>query len=194
MGGESMGLLSWPQVRTPALALQLAARTARSPAVLIALIAVGLLSACGGDDGNQEGENHAAGGHEAQPGVVSPMPADATHLNVTLREWSVALAQPTVKAGKVYFLAENAGPDHPHELAVIRTDLGPLDLPFEQNMIPEDQVDIVGEIEEFAPHSSASLTVELTPGKYLLVCNITEEDPEIGSHYKKGMVAALTVE
>ena len=167
--------------------------------VLLALLvtAGGALVACGGDDnqepeveeGRIEGMEHGAG-----PGVVSTKPEGAIEVDVALREWAVAAGQPTVEAGEVYFLVENAGPDHPHELVIIRTDLGPLDLPFEENKVPEDQVDLVDEIEEFAPHSSASLTVELTAGKYLLICNITEEDPEIGSHYKKGMVAAITVE
>ena len=87
-----------------------------------------------------------------------------------------------------------AGPDHPHEFVIIRTNLGPLSLPFEQNAVAEDKVDVVDEIEEFAPRSSASLTVELTPARYILICNVYEADPNVGSHYKKGMVGLLTVE
>jgi uncharacterized cupredoxin-like copper-binding protein len=132
--------------------------------------------------------------HEAEPGVVSPKPADATQVDVRLQEWAVAPAQASVAAGKVYFLVENTGPEHPHELVIVKSDLGLLNLPFEDNKVPEDEIEVVDEIEEFAPHSSASMTVELTPGKYLLICNITEEDTEIGSHYRKGMVAAFTVE
>ncbi|MPZ50568.1 MAG: hypothetical protein GEU75_14940 [Dehalococcoidia bacterium] len=161
--------------------------------LLAPLLVAGLAVGCG-DDGDEGEDGHMAGGHMAEAGVVSPKPADATQVNVTLREWAVAPAQPTMKAGKVYFLVENIGPEHPHELVIIRTNLGPLELPFKDNKVPEDQVDILDEIEEFAPHSSASLTLELTPGRYLLVCNITEEDPQIGSHYKKGMVAAFTAE
>jgi uncharacterized cupredoxin-like copper-binding protein len=165
---------------------------------LILVFAGGLLLACSGDDDDdatETGEGQMEGmEHMAEPGVVSPKPDDAVQVNVTLREWAVAPSQATVEAGKVYFLVENAGPEHPHEMVIVRTDLGPLDLPFQDNKVPEDEVDIVDEIEEFAPDSSASLTVELTAGKYLLICNISEEDPEIGSHYKKGMVAAFTVQ
>ena len=132
--------------------------------------------------------------HPAAAGVVNPKPAGATQVDVGLREWAVAPAPSSVKAGKVYFLAENVGPEHPHELVIIRTNLGPLDLPFQNNKVNEDKLDIVDEIEEFAPRSSASLSVDLTPGKYMLICNITGEDKQIGSHYKKGMVAAFTVE
>ena len=151
----------------------------RAALLILLVIARGVLIACGGDDDDEADmdEDHMAGGHMAEPGVVSPKPADATQVAVTLREWAIAPAQPSVKAGKVYFLVENMGPEHPHELVIVRTNVGPLD-----------------EIEEFAPHSSASLTVDLTPGKYLLICNITEEDAAIGNHYKKGMVAAFTVE
>ncbi len=150
-----------------------------------------LLSACG-DDG--DGEGHTAAGHEAPRGVVSPKPDDAAEVRVTLREWAVAPARPSVNTGKVYFLVENAGPDHPHELKVVRSHLGPLSLPFENNAVPEDTLDIVGKIEDFAPNSAASVIVDLPPGSYLLICNITEQNQAIGNHYKKGMVAALTVE
>ena len=168
----------------------------RAALLILLVIARGVLIACGGDDDDEADmdEDHMAGGHMAEPGVVSPKPADATQVAVTLREWAIAPAQPSVKAGKVYFLVENMGPEHPHELVIVRTNVGPLDLPFRDNKVPEDQIDMVDEIEEFAPHSSASLTVDLTPGKYLLICNITEEDAAIGNHYKKGMVAAFTVE
>ena len=172
-------------------------------ALAIPLLTLTMLAvACGGDD--DDGGDGATGAgetttttaqmeHMAEPGVVADKPEGATEVAVTVREWGVAPAQPSVAAGTIYFLVENAGPDHPHEFVIIRTDLGPLDLPFEDNGVPEDQVEVVDEIEEFAPHSSASLTVELTAGKYLLICNITEDDEAIGSHYKKGMVAAFTV-
>jgi len=153
------------------------------------LIAVAVTLACGGDGDDEEHIEHMA-----PPGVVSPKPSDATQVNVTLREWAVAPGQSSIAAGRIYFLASNVGPDHPHEMVIIRSDLSPLNLPFRDNKVPEEEVDVVDEIEEFAPRSSASLTVNLTPGKYLLICNISEEDPQIGSHYKKGMVAGFTVE
>ena len=127
--------------------------------------------------------------------MVSEKPADATQVDITLREWAVQAGQSSVGAGEIYFLVENAGPEDAHEFVIIKTDLGPLDLPFEDNRVPEDEVDIIDEIEPFAPDSSASLTVDLTAGKYLFICNIAEEeDGEIESHYKKGMVATFTVE
>jgi uncharacterized cupredoxin-like copper-binding protein len=162
-------------------------RWARALILVPLILGAGFLVACGGDDDENAGPT-------AEPGVVSAKPEDATQVDVTLQEWAIAPVPNSVKAGKVYFLVENKGPDHAHEFVIIRTDLGPLDLPFEDNLVPEEQVDFVDEISEFASGSSASLTVDLTPGKYLLICNILEGDEAIGNHYKKGMVAALTVE
>jgi uncharacterized cupredoxin-like copper-binding protein len=170
----------------------------------VPLLAMAILAiACGDDD--DDGGNGAtgatgatgAGGDEEEPGpgVVTEKPADATQVDITLREWAVQTGQPSVEAGSVYFLVENVGPDDAHEFVIIRSDLGPLDLPFEDNRVPEDQVDIIDEIEPFTPESSASITVDMEAGRYLLICNITEvEDGEIESHYKKGMVAVFTVE
>jgi uncharacterized cupredoxin-like copper-binding protein len=127
--------------------------------------------------------------------VVETRPADATQVDVTLQEWSVQPGEASVAAGSVYFLAENVGPDHPHEFVIIRTDLAPDALPVEDGAVPEDEVDIVDEIEPFAPGSSASITVDLEAGSYVLICNITEEmDGEVMSHYELGMFAPFTVE
>jgi uncharacterized cupredoxin-like copper-binding protein len=45
----------------------------------------------------------------------------------------------------------------------------------------------VDEVEDLAPGKSATLSVNLTPGRYVLVCNIP-------GHYKHGMHASVTVQ
>jgi uncharacterized cupredoxin-like copper-binding protein len=164
--------------------------------VLVA-VPLALLAACGDDDsGSVSGSaSGSASGVGIEPGVVQAKPADATQVEVVLREWEVAPRQSSVKAGKVYFLVENAGPEDPHEFVVIKSDLAPGSLPFEDDVVPEDKVDIIDEIEPFAPKSKASLVLTLEKGKYVLICNITEEeDGEIESHYREGMRTAFTVE
>jgi uncharacterized cupredoxin-like copper-binding protein len=129
------------------------------------------------------------------PGEVKPKPAEAEQVNVTLREWAVVPDVTTVKAGQVYFLADNQGPNDPHELVVIRTDLEPGQLPVVEGRVSEDQVDFIGEIEAFAPGTQAADTFELTPGNYALICNIAEmEGGELESHYQQGMYTRLVVE
>jgi hypothetical protein len=150
-------------------------------------------SASGSVSGSASGSVSASGAVE--PGVVEPKPADAAQVDVTLREWAIELAQTSVRAGKLYFLAENAGPEDPHELVIIRTDLAADALPVEDHKVPEGEVDIITEIEPFASQSKASTTVELPKGSYVLICNITEvEGGETESHYEEGMRVAFNVQ
>jgi uncharacterized cupredoxin-like copper-binding protein len=120
------------------------------------------------------------------PGTVEPAPTDAAQVFVTLGEWAVSPETTSVPAGEVYFLADNAGAQ-PHELVVIRTDLAEDELPVVDDRVPEDDVDIIGEIEPFAANSQASTVLDLEPGAYVLICNIAQ-------HYGEGMHSAFTVE
>ncbi len=152
----------------------------------------------GGGSGSQTGTGTGTGtatGGEIGPGVVETKPAGAVEVKAELREWSIGLDPVKVSAGKVYFLADNRGPDDPHELVIIKTDFEPDKLPVVDGRVPEDQVDLIGEIEAFAPKSKASGVFDLEPGKYAIICNIAEvEDGEIESHYELGMRTSFTVE
>jgi uncharacterized cupredoxin-like copper-binding protein len=129
------------------------------------------------------------------PGEVKPKPAGAEQLNVSLGEWTVTPDRTTIPAGPVYFLVNNLGPEDPHELVIIRTHLAPDQLPVVDGRVPEDQVELIGEIEEFAPGTQAANTFDLAPGNYALICNIAEmENGELESHYQLGMRAQLVVE
>lgn len=126
--------------------------------------------------------------------VVEPKPADALQVNVLLKEWAVVASKAQVQAGKVYFLATNDGPSNVHELVIIKTDLPADQLLFEEAKVPEDKVNMIGEIPPFLPMQSASGTFTLEPGNYVLICNIRElEGFEYESHYREGMRTALKV-
>jgi uncharacterized cupredoxin-like copper-binding protein len=162
--------------------------------------------ACGGDDDNDDGVTVLSpgpdpvadpeAGESPEPGVVQSPEAGATQVNVTLREFEVAPQTASAPAGKVYFLVQNAGPEDPHEFVIVRSDKAPNDLPVEDGKVSEDDVDIIDEIEPFTPNSTASITVDLQPGSYVLICNITEKeaDGSTESHYQNGMAAAFKVE
>lgn len=74
-----------------------------------------------------------------------------------------------------------------HEFAVLKTNLA-------QNQIPADptqpgkvlEPNLQGRIAALAPGASASLTLNLSAGSYVLICN----EP---AHYIAGMHAAFTV-
>ena len=129
-----------------------------------------------------------------EPGVVQPPPEGATDVNVTLREWAVEPETASVPAGTIYLLASNEGEDA-HELLIIRSDAPPDSLPVVDGRVPGERVEFIGRIETFAPGSQASGVFELTPGRYILFCNIAEvEEGELESHYQLGMATSFTVE
>jgi uncharacterized cupredoxin-like copper-binding protein len=127
--------------------------------------------------------------------AATPKPPEPTAVDVTLQEWAVVPASTTLKAGTVTFNAKNAGPKDEHEMVVIKTDLGPLDLPKGADGKVDEEgagVKVIGEIEELAVGATGSGTFDLAAGKYLLICNIVDADGD--AHYGKGMTIALTVE
>ena len=178
---------------------------------LAAFATIGLLAAllvaCSGedrpnvdviDDGSSSTDGTSSGsatGEPAGPGVVEDKAEGATEVDVTLREWEISTSTKTVAAGEIYFKVDNVGPEDAHEFVIVRTDLAPGDLPVEDGKVPEDQIDIVDEIEPFTPGSSASIAVDLEPGSYVFICNVADvQDGEVESHYQLGMRTAFTVE
>lgn len=154
-----------------------------------------LAMACGSTKVTPEPEPDPVFQGEAEPGLVMT-PPDAAQVEVTLTEWVVQPSKASVPGGPVYFLANNVGQE-PHELVVIKTVLAPEDLPVDdEGRVPEDAIDLIGEIEPFAADSSGSTVLDLEPGSYVLICNILEEEDDgtKESHYQQGMRTAFTVE
>ena len=119
----------------------------------------------------------------------------ATDVAVSLKEWSVTPSLAQVTDGKVKFTVTNDG-TIPHELVVIKSDLPPNGLPVKDGKVIEDEVNLLDEIEAFAAKTTESMTLDLSPGKYLLICNITEQVPgqPVTSHYQNGMTTLFLVE
>ena len=163
--------------------------------VLAAALIATLSMACGGGTKVEPVPDPEPGTPEA--GVVHTPPPGATTVAVTLSEWSIATDHPTLAAGDVYFLATNAGGEA-HEMVVIKSDLAPDALPETDGKVPEEDVDLIGEIEPFSPGSKASTVLELEPGNYVLICNIVNEEGhgehDEPSHYLQGMYTTFTVE
>lgn len=136
--------------------------------VLLVTLVATVLAACASDDVPENGGS------------------TETTVLATLDEWSITVDQAGVPTGDVTFDVVNAG-TIPHELVIIRSDENPDSLPVEGSMVPEDQVDVVGEVEEFPAGQSESGTFTLTAGSYILICNIP-------AHYEQGMYLGFTVE
>jgi uncharacterized cupredoxin-like copper-binding protein len=116
-------------------------------------------------------------------------------VSVTLQEFAVGTDPTSASAGSVTFNIENIGPDDTHEFVVIRTDLDPTALPTEENgSVSEtgEGMEVVDEVEDIPVGDTPSLTVDLTAGSYVLICNIYDE-AEKESHYQEGMRTGFTV-
>ena len=104
---------------------------------------------------------------------------------VMLKDFSITAEPATFASGDITYAIDNQGPSV-HEFVIIRSDDAPDQLPVENGLIPEDQVDVVDEAEDIPPGTNTTLTVNLATGSYVLVCNLP-------SHYEQGMHAAFTV-
>ena len=144
----------------------------RAMLVVPAQVIAGAMAACGGDGGGTVG--------------------------VTVQEFEVIPEQASVASGTVTFNVENLGPNDPHELVVVRTDLAPDALPTtEEGAVDEEGegVELIGEIEEFPVGETRTAEFDLEAGKYVLFCNLVEEDEgQVEAHYREGMRVAFSVE
>jgi uncharacterized cupredoxin-like copper-binding protein len=122
----------------------------------------------------------------------------ASTVQVTLQEFSVIPAEESSSAGEVTFEVENAGPNDPHELVVVRTDLAPDALPTaDDGSVDEggEGMEVLGEVEEFPPGETREQTFDLDAGNYVFICNVVEEeDGTTEAHYEMGMRTGFTVE
>jgi hypothetical protein len=156
--------------------------------VLLTVVVAGLALVACGDDEEPTGA----------PATQAATTTAATTVAVTLQEFSVLPAPASAPAGQVTFEAKNTGPDDPHELVVIKTDLEPGALPTtSEGKVDEEGagVEALGEIEEFKVGEARSKAFELTAGSYVLICNVVEEEEgKTEAHYKLGMRTAFTVQ
>ena len=105
---------------------------------------------------------------------------------VSLKEWSVTPAPATTGAGSVTFTVTNEGTTI-HEFVVVQTEMAADAIPVVDNKVDESALTPIDEIEDIAVGAAPALTVDLTAGHYVLLCNIE-------SHYEQGMRADFVVD
>lgn len=113
-------------------------------------------------------------------------------IGTTLSEYKIELSSESASAGEVTFDVTNNG-EKVHEFLVLKTDLAADALPTKEEVgttvVDEEGaegLELIDEVEDVAPGSDASLTVELEAGSYVLLCNVA-------GHYEEGMFQAFTV-
>ena len=101
---------------------------------------------------------------------------------------SIRTDKSSVKAGEVTFDVTNWSRSLVHEMLVIAVDNADAPLPYDydQQQVVEEQVRSLGETNEMQPNASKVISLSLSPGTYLLICNVP-------GHYGAGMQTVLTV-
>ena len=147
----------------------------------LTVIAGILVGGCGGGDGTSttsETAGEATTGASGQATVIQ------------MGEFFFKPKNATVKAGKATIEAPNIGKVE-HELVLFKTTMSPAKLPTEANGgVDEEKMDKIagetGEIPDVEAGNTKSEEFELTPGKYVMFCNLP-------GHYAAGMYGTLTV-
>ena len=132
-----------------------------------ALVSIGLLlAACGGAQ---------------QAGAPA-----GSQVIVEMTDYKVTVNVPSVKAGSTKIGVRNLA-SQMHSFEVLKTDLPHDKLPIDGVTAKAKEDGKVGGIESIAPGGSASVTLDLAPGKYVLICNVA-------GHYQLGMHISFTVD
>ena len=145
-------------------------------AVALALGVVGVLAILliGGSSGEDS--------KPAAPAKSAGLSAGKGSVDVRLDEFHITPSISNVAAGKVTFVARNAGREE-HEMVVVRTNKGAGQLMKGDEASEAGAVD---EIPEFDAGKTKRLTLNLKPGHYVLLCNVP-------GHYKAGMYKNFVV-
>jgi uncharacterized cupredoxin-like copper-binding protein len=106
----------------------------------------------------------------------------------SVQEWAIGTSAHEALAGDVKFTIENQG-TIPHEFIIVKTDfpLGKIPLGPDNRFDEEGEgLSVPGEISEWNPGTTGTVTLKLDAGNYQLLCNIA-------GHYANGMFTQLTV-
>lgn len=108
-------------------------------------------------------------------------------VRVTMDEYRISPNVTSIGAGRVTFEVTNLGREE-HEMVVLKTDLPTSTLRLRatdtEKVDEEASGTMIGEIEDILVGSTRTETFDLSPGRYILVCNIA-------GHYGHGMVTTF---
>lgn len=108
--------------------------------------------------------------------------------NMKLANMGISLDTQQVASGPVTFNVLNTSADFVHEMVVAPLKSPDEMLPYDEGnaKVDENAAGHVGEVAELDPGKSRSVTLDLSPGAYILYCDIP-------GHYMAGMWTILNV-
>ena len=117
--------------------------------------------------------------------AMEPLPTDVNVI-VDMKDYAITLSVASVKAGVVKLGIRNNGA-MVHDFDLFKTDL-PLDkLQVDVGSAKVKMDGLVKQMINIAANRSTTLSADLTPGRYVIICNIA-------GHYQLQMRAELKVE
>jgi uncharacterized cupredoxin-like copper-binding protein len=157
-------------------------RISKTALITFGAAAVSLaVAGCGG--GNNENSTTQA--------QTPAQPSGGGSLTINMSDYAFSPNDSSTNAGTVKISTPNQG-QLPHELVLLKTNQAPNSLPTLSNGEVDEEgleakgVESPGEIEDVGPGETKSAALKLTPGKYVMICNLP-------GHYKQGMYGTLTV-
>jgi uncharacterized cupredoxin-like copper-binding protein len=145
--------------------------------VLVLLLAF-IVASCSANNGN----NNSVGN-----GSVPQTGGNGQSVNVKMTTYKFQVDKPNIPSGPVTFHVTNTAEEQEHEMVLLKTDLPGNQLPTnDQGLVDEEKLQSKGEV-EVGQGETKDLSVDLTPGHYVLLCN----EP---GHYKNNMFLDITVD
>lgn len=153
------------------------------------IAAVAILSGCSGGASSQS-KTSTMGPSSPAAAVGQPTSALAkSGISVGVIENHLAVVPDTLTtaAGPITFVVHNDGVAR-HDFYVLKTDLPADKLPTNTGevLVTATGIESIGRIANIDIGSSGSLSLNLTPGKYVLICNVP-------GHYDEGMYVGFLV-
>ncbi len=118
--------------------------------------------------------------------ACAPAASGGVTVHVELADDEITLDPGSVPGGRIVFDTVNTAAALVHEIEVFSGATAGAVLPVANSVADTTGLTLIDEIEDIVPGASATLTIDLTPGTYLVVCNLP-------AHYELGMWAYLTV-
>jgi uncharacterized cupredoxin-like copper-binding protein len=120
--------------------------------------------------------------HMARQGKLDPAFMSTEGMGITVDK-------ATVPAGEVMFDVTNTSKVMVHEMILAPVPAGTTALPWDSagQVVDEEAAHAMGEVSELQPGGGGKLTMNLTPGTYILFCNVA-------GHFIDGMWTEITVQ